>query len=178
MATRVSAVFDNYSQADQAVSALRQMGVSDSNLAILSRNDIEGYAKQQGHHEDRSGDDAGERLGKGLGIGAGVGALFGLAAAAIPGVGPFITAGWLAETLGVAGGAAVAGAVVGGTSGAISSLLVDAGYTEEEARYYGDALDQGGVFVSVDTRDDASDIERVRQTLMNYGGRMATSTPR
>jgi hypothetical protein len=45
--------------------------------------------------------------------GAGVGALFGLAAALIPGAGPFIAAGTLASALGsAAAGGAVAGAIV------------------------------------------------------------------
>ena len=56
----------------------------------------------------------------------GVGALFGIAAALIPGVGPFITAGTLlATTLGAVGGGAVAGAVVGGTTGLIASALAN-----------------------------------------------------
>jgi hypothetical protein len=40
-----------------------------------------------------SPDSAGKRAAKGAAAGAGAGLLFGLAALAIPGVGPFITAG-------------------------------------------------------------------------------------
>jgi uncharacterized membrane protein len=169
MGVRISAVFDNYAQANQAVDALRRLGVNDADLAVLSRNDIEGWNRHENAvHEDN----AAERAGKGLAVGAGVGALFGLIAVAIPGVGPFITAGWLAEALGVTAGGAVAGAIVGGTSGAISTLLTKAGYTEDEARYYGSALDRGGVFVAVNTNTPMVTEAKIRDTLAHYGGRM------
>jgi hypothetical protein len=102
----------------------------------------------------------------------GVGALFGIAAALIPGVGPFITAGTLLTTaLGAVGGGAVAGAVVGGTTGLIASALARAGYDESEANYYGSAIEQGGTLVTVDTGDLNS--AAVRQILAQHGGRSA-----
>ncbi len=105
--------------------------------------------------------------------GAGVGALFGLAAALIPGVGPFITAGALASALGAAGGGAVAGAIVRGASGAIAGALSNAGYNEHEANYYGSAVESGGVFVAVDTDGSAISADQARSVLVQYGGRMA-----
>jgi hypothetical protein len=86
---------------------LRNLGVRDAALSLVSR------------HEPAGGG-AAEGAGKGALAGAGVGTLFGLAAAFIPGIGPFITAGALASALGVTGGAAAAGAIVGGTSGAVA----------------------------------------------------------
>ncbi len=38
MMNRVSAVFDNRSQAEQAIMALRQMGVNDAHLSIVARH--------------------------------------------------------------------------------------------------------------------------------------------
>lgn len=178
MGVRISAIFDTYAHAEKAVDALRRMGVSDADLAILSRNDVEGWQRNESvAHPAVHGDNAAERAGKGLAVGAGVGALFGLMAVAIPGVGPFITAGWLAEALGVTAGGAVAGAIVGGTSGAISTMLTKAGYTEEEARYYGSALDRGGVFVSVNTNTAMVSEAKIRETLAQYGGRMPVAVP-
>lgn len=172
MGVSISAVFDTYTQANQAVDTLRRLGISDEDLAVVSRDDVEGWQRS-----DDASDNAAERAGNGLAVGAGVGALFGLLAVAIPGVGPFITAGWLANILGVTAGGAVAGAIVGGTSGAIAGLLTKAGYTEEEAHYYGSALDQGGVFVSVNTNSALLSADKIRDTLAYYGGRMPVPVP-
>lgn len=164
MLNRVTAVFDSKEQAGQAIIALRQIGVTDAQLSVL------GGSSHATPHADH--DDAGERAGKGALAGASVGALFGLAALAIPGVGPFITAGFLAEALGVAGGAAVAGAIVGGTSGAVAGAMSRAGYDEHEANFYGSAVERGGVVVAVNTHGMASD-EQVRSILLQHGGRSA-----
>ena len=96
--------------------------------------------------------------------------LFGLAALAIPGVGPFITAGALATALGTTGGALAAGAIVGGTSGAIAGGLSKAGYTREESEFYGPAVERGGVLVAVDTEGVISPDE-AREVLTRNSGR-------
>ncbi len=167
---RVTAVFENQSQAEQAVSALRGMGIADAHLSFISRDAGDGIT---GAHDDTP--DVGDGAGKGLLAGAGVGAIFGLAASLIPGVGPFITAGWLASALGsaVAGGAA-AGAIVGGTSGAIAGALANAGYSHDEAQYYGGAVESGNVLVAVDTSSGYA-ADQVRSTLAQYGGNVYAS---
>ena len=162
---RITAVFNNQQQAEQAVGALRGMGIADTNLSFVSRHG--GTTDGAGAHSDA--DDAAKGAGTGLLAGAGVGALFGLAAALIPGVGPFITAGYLATALGTAAGGAAAGAIVGGTTGAVAGALARAGYSEHEAKYYGDAVESGHVLVAVDAHGDVSD-EQVRATLSQYGG--------
>lgn len=164
---RVTAVFDSRAEAERAITALRQAGVIDTQLSVVTRD--EGSTAVSG-----SGSVAGDTAastGTGALVGGSVGALFGLAAAAIPGVGPFISAGWLASTLGVTGGAAAAGAVVGGTSGALAGLFTNAGYDENEATYYGGAVDRGAVVVAVDTRSSAIAADQVRALLNGYGGR-------
>jgi hypothetical protein len=161
---RVTAIFDDRSQAERAISELRRRGVSDANLSVVSRrpDDVEVT-------RGRGDDTAAERVGKGALAGAGVGTLFGLAAALIPGVGPFITAGTLASVLGATGGAAAAGAIVGGTSGALAGAFAKAGYTPEEAEFYGPAVERGGILVAVDA-DDVS-TEQLRAELAQLGGR-------
>jgi hypothetical protein len=88
---------------------------------------------------------------------------------AIPGVGPFITAGVLASALGATGGAVAAGAIVGGTSGALAGAFAKAGYSKEEAEYLGSTIERGGVLVAVDA-DDVS-AARLRSELTRLGGR-------
>jgi len=169
MLNRVTAVFDSQAQAEQAVADLRNMGVTDAHLSYVSRHNdgTVGNGAADGH---TTGDDT----VKGLTAGAGVGALFGIAAALIPGVGPFITAGTLLSTaLGAVGGGAVAGAVVGGTTGAIAGALAHAGYDENEAAYYGSAVESGGVLVAVDA-DGAVSADQVRSVLARHGGRFAS----
>ena len=161
---RVTAIFDDQVQAERAVSALRQVKVQDAHLSVVAR-------RQEGVDvvEGKKGDTAGARVGKGALAGAGIGAIFGLAAALIPGVGPFITAGALAPALGATGGAAAAGAIVGGTSGAIAGALAKAGYSREEADFYGPVVERGGVLVAVDTHNVPE--AEVRSVLARYGGR-------
>lgn len=162
---RVTAVFQSEAQAEQAVSDLRVMGVTDAHLSFVSRH---GEADDADHGKSKATEVA-EGAGTGLLAGAGVGALFGLAAAAIPGVGPFITAGWLATALGTTAGGAAAGAIVGGTSGVVAGALANAGYSRDEAEYYGKAIEQGHILVAVDTRSDY-DASRVEATLARHGG--------
>jgi len=165
--SRVTALFDSQAQAEQAIAGLRQMGIADAHLSFVSKHTGEGAVA------DDAGD-AAEGAGKGLLAGAGVGALFGLAAALIPGVGPFITAGYLATALGTAAGGAAAGAIVGGTTGAVAGALARAGYSHEEASYYGGGIEGGNVLVAVDTATGGADEAQVRSILSQYGGRSYT----
>jgi hypothetical protein len=173
---RVTAVFDSQSQAESAIHELRAMGVSDANLSIISRHGDEASAGGGGTASSAANDagDAADGAGKGLLAGAGVGALFGIAAAMIPGVGPFITAGALASALGATGGGALAGAIVGGTTGAVAGALAKSGYDENEAHYYGSEVERGGIFVAVDLNGALSG-EQVRDTLARNGGRFANT---
>jgi hypothetical protein len=161
---RITAVFDDKRQAEQAIAALRGINVPDAHLSVIARRQDAVEGKDVKHR-----DSAGERVGKGALAGAGIGAIFGLAAALIPGVGPFITAGALASVLGATGGAAAAGAIVGGTSGAIAGALARAGYTRDEADYYGPAVERGAVLVAAET--DPLTAPDVRSILSQYGGR-------
>jgi uncharacterized membrane protein len=167
----VSAVFDNHAQAEQAIAQLRASGVPEHSISIVAQ-----HADQMntGHADVKNLDDHDNKASgmvKGALAGAGVGALFGLAALAIPGVGPFITAGALAQTLGVTGGAVASGALVGGTAGGLSGLLMDYGVSHEDASFYEQRLHQGGVFVAVDTSGHAENEQIVRNVLQQAGGR-------
>jgi hypothetical protein len=82
---RVTAVFEDQARAEAAVTELRGLGVTDTDLSFVARNEEEAVAA------GASADTAGKRAAKGAAAGAGAGLLFGLAALAIPGVGPFIT---------------------------------------------------------------------------------------
>lgn len=155
---RITAVFENMNAAEAAVRDLRREGVADDQLSIVTR-----------HPEAEKHEGKGEAAAKGAGIGAGAGAVLGIAAAFIPGVGPFITAGVLTSWLGTVAGGAAAGAAVGGVSGAVAAGLEKAGYEKEEARYYGEQVEQGNVLIAVDARDE-SHAEEFLATMARHGG--------
>ena len=167
MTNRMTVLFDDRAHAEAAVNELRQLGVDESKMSIIARNGngVAGNNIVDAH-------DDGSDVAKGTVAGMGVGALFGIAAALIPGVGPFITAGTLLSTaLGAVGGGAVAGAVVGGTTGLIASALAKAGYDEHEANYYGQAVEGGSTLVAIDTT--GLNESAVKDVLSNYGARSA-----
>lgn len=166
---RVTAIFDDRAQAERAISELRRRGIPDANLSVVSRRTDDVEVSRGGTDVRDEGDTAGKRAGKGALAGAGVGALFGLAALAIPGVGPFVSAGALAQALGATVGTVAAGAAVGGVSGALAAALTKAGYSKEEAEHYAPAIERGGILVAVDTDRDIED--RVRDDLTRLGGR-------
>ncbi|WP_348538646.1 general stress protein, partial [Shinella yambaruensis] len=93
MKKTATGLFDDYSDARAAVSALEARGIPSDDISIVSNN----------VDERRTGDtNAAEGAGAGAGIGAAVGGvgglLTGLGIMAIPGVGPVVAAVWLAAT--------------------------------------------------------------------------------
>ncbi len=165
---RITTVFDNQAEATQAVNDLRAMGVSDAHLSFVSKHIQSGEVGDAAKAADTS-----DNVAKGVGAGVAVGALFGIAAALIPGAGPFIAAGALAHTLGAVGGGAVAGAVVGGTAGGLAGAFANAGYDRAEADYYGGAVERGGTVVVADVTDAQE--SQVRGVLERHGGRNSSA---
>jgi hypothetical protein len=169
----VSAVFGSEEDAGRAVEALRNLGVSDSAFSVVARSHEEGSPPAA---ESPSGA-AEPQLHPGIaaldgaGVGAAVGALFGLASVAIPGVGPFITAGALAPVLGVAAGAATSGAIVGGASGALAGVIAHVGLADGDAQFYAREVERGGVYLGIDLARTALDRESVQGVLDQYSGR-------
>ncbi len=162
----VSAVFDSHSEAETAVRELRRAGVRDSALSVIARNDSgDGDYGDANTHEAK---EKGEGAIKGALLGGGAGALLGIAALAIPGVGPLAAAGAIAAS--AIPEAAAIGAGAGALAGGLSGLLKSHGVSEEDASYYEGRIHEGGVFVSVDTRDAEIDSALAQDILYRYGG--------
>jgi hypothetical protein len=171
----VSGVFNDPQDARRAVEWLREEGLPDRAISVVGRGECEGGGRGTESSEsqlDEAGA-AGAATLAGAGLGAGVGALFGLAAAAIPGVGPFVTAGALAHALGVAGGSAAAGAIVGGTSGALAGAFSRWGLDEAEAQYYADEVHCGATYVGVDLSHARLTHDRVLEAFRRFNGRFS-----
>lgn len=155
-----SAVFDSRAEAERAVAQLRSAGVSDSDISIVAQHDGKNTST------DGAGEKTGDFVSKAA-LGAGAGALLGITALAIPGVGPLVAAGAIAES--AIGGAALTGTAIGAAAGGLSSLLTKHGISEDDARYYEDRVNQGGVFVSVDNSATV-DRQTVSEILYSAGG--------
>ncbi|WP_294391023.1 hypothetical protein [uncultured Sphingomonas sp.] len=161
--TQASALFDTHAEAERAVSELRTLGVNDSDLSVI--------AHHGGTTTARSGDgeitdEHHRNVIRGILGGGALGAGLGVAALAIPGVGPLAAAGAIAasavpEAIGI-------GALIGAIGGSMNEVLTKHGVDEEDARYYGDRLKEGGVLVTV--ADAGLDGDRVRDVLYRNGG--------
>jgi hypothetical protein len=161
----VSAVFDNHSDAERAVADLRTAGVSDGAISIVAQHDGKNTTT------DGSGSETQEFVGK-VAAGAGIGTLLGIAALAIPGVGPLAAAGAIASA--AIPGAAITGAALGGAAGGLEKVLTDHGVSNEDATYYGNHVNNGGVFVSVDLSKAGIPAEDAEDVLYRSGGHSST----
>jgi uncharacterized membrane protein len=139
----VSALYENFDIAQQAVNDLVNEGFRRDNISLIV-NDRAGTYRDR---FDRPQDDV--TGGEGAGFGAVVGALVGLGAMVIPGIGPVIAAGPLVAGLLGAGVGAAAGAVTGG----ITASLIDSGIDETNAHYYAEGVRRGGSLVTVHVED-------------------------
>jgi len=166
MSNVISAVFDDREQARSAVGELRSSGVPEDAISIVGRPD-EGDLQSAGNDDDASkGSIVGAIAGGGV-----AGAILGVAALAIPGVGPLAAAGAIAAS--AVPTAAGVGAAVGATGGAIARMLSEHDVDDEDASFYEERIQGGGVFVSVDTRRAEGSAETAREILQRYGGQSA-----
>lgn len=172
MSQIVSAVFDSQSEAERAIAELRSAGISDSALSVIARH--EGAGGDYGDANTTEVKEKSEGLIKGVIGGGAVGALLGIAALAIPGVGPLAAAGAIAAS--VVPEAAAIGAGVGALAGGLTGLLTKHGVSDEDAGYYEGHINNGGVFVSVDTSQAGVDGERARDILYRNGGHSASQS--
>jgi len=163
----ITAFFENYEDASEAVSRLEAAGVPHRDISLVANNEGERYSSHAtrtfddtDHHEDTHADDgAGTGATVGTLAGGGAGLLAGLGMLAIPGLGPVVAAGWLVTTLVGAG----AGAALGGLTGA----LVGAGVPEHDAHAYAEGVRRGGALVTVRASED--EVNRIVDILDDEG---------
>lgn len=160
-----SAVFDTPAEADRAVVELRQAGVPDHALSIVTTND--GVTSTADGVGDVTDDGHGSIMRGILGGGA-LGAGLGVAALAIPGVGPLVAAGAIAAS--AVPGAVALGAAAGAAAGTLNETLTKHGIDEQDAGYYGDHLGRGAVLVSVEESAGSVTSEAVTDILYRNGG--------
>jgi uncharacterized protein (TIGR02271 family) len=162
----ITAFFDRYEDASEAVRRLEAAGVSRGDISLIASNEGDRYSSHASrtfdgtnHHDDDVSDGAGTGATVGTLAGGGAGLLAGLGMLAIPGLGPVVAAGWLVSTLVGAG----AGAAIGGLTGA----LVDAGVDENDAHAYAEGVRRGGALVTVRASD--AEVDRIVDILDDEG---------
>jgi hypothetical protein len=157
MKSRHAFSMPNLAAAEAAVTALREADVSDDDIWLMARDDIES-ASVPDDLRDTTGD-FGRGGVKGLLQGGGTGVVCGLVAMLVPAI-----------SIPIAGAAAmvVAGAAVGGWMG----MLTGASVPDTVHRKFRDELDAGRVIVAVDGQPDL--LQRVDVLLRDRG---ATQLP-
>ncbi|VXC92717.1 hypothetical protein [Sphingomonas sp. 8AM] len=160
-----SAIFDTEAEAQRAVAELRDAGISDRALSVITRH--EGVTTTA----DATGDVTDEEHGsiaRGILGGGALGAGLGVAALAIPGVGPLVAAGAIAAS--AVPGAMAIGAAAGAAAGTLNETLGKHGIDRDDIDYYGGRLGRGGVLVTVDTSVNDLSAEAAADILHRNGG--------
>lgn len=175
----ITALFDSHAQASSAVSALEGLGLTQSDISIVSNNEgdrvsgigntgtgtASGMASElnpaNASPETKQGAETGAGTGASIGtlIGGGAGLLAGLGLLAIPGVGPVVAAGWLVAT--------VTGAGIGAAAGGLAGALTGAGVNKHDAHAYEEGVRRGGTLLTV--RAEASLVDQVTGILQDKG---------
>ena len=164
MSTTVIALFKNLDDANRALKALNEQGISNSQMSVMAReNTIEALAHEKELQQEASegvmaGAVSGASFGLFAGLITGVGSLF------IPGIGPVIAGSTLATLLGSSAVGAGIGAVAGG---ALLGGLVKMGISQEDAQIYAEGIKRGGILVTVDVSPEQTDT--ITHTLATAG---------
>lgn len=149
MVDTVYGIFNDLDNAERAISALKDHGVSGNEVSVLRRSDGTGLPQVEDEASTgitvTSPGDVVAGAVKGGTAGLALGILASAVALTIPGVGPILAAGPIATAIGASLAAGAAGAIGGGAVG----YLVDQGVPETWATRYHEAIVRGDILVSV-----------------------------
>jgi hypothetical protein len=158
--------FENLTQAEQAIKALRDAGFQNEQIGFVVRNSADIVAGPLPDPEaEIATDTAGGAISGGI-LGGIVGAV---AALLIPGIGPAIAGGILAAT--------ISGILVGATAGGIIGALTGMGVPQEEAEYYQREFEAGRTIVAITVDDRKQNPREVRAILLHYGALDISTRP-
>lgn len=148
MTKTIIGVFDNREDAESTIDELRARDYNPKDISIILK---------QRDKVKAANSDVGVADGalSGATAGAVIGGLVGLlAAVAIPGLGAFLVGGPIAASFGLTGAAAatVSGAATGVLAGGLLGALSGFGLSDEDAKVYGQAVEEGGILVMVPAR--------------------------
>jgi hypothetical protein len=170
--TLVTAMFDDKSSAHRAIDELRENGVGNDALSVVGHDhgmEADGIATGEPGDPDVADN---SHVARGAIGGGALGAGLAVAALAIPGVGPLVAAGAVAAAAVPA--ALTTGVVVGAGLGGLGEVLHDRGVHKDDAAYYGERFETGGIMVGVDQSATSISASRIDEILMRHGGHRAT----
>lgn len=154
----VIGVFTEKLDAENALDELKKAGFEGDDISVVAPEGVMG-GKTMGPEEKLGG-----AIGAVGGAAAGglAGLLAGISAIVIPGIGPVIAMGAIANAL---IGTAV-GAVAGGAAGGLAGVLVGMGMPEKEAEAYSEIVKSGGILIVVQaTHDRAAKARSIMQRM-------------
>lgn len=169
MARKNTAVFGIYrtqGEAADGVDTLIENGFRTADISVLLPENI--GTKDFAHEKStKAPEGATTGAGAGAAVGGTLGLLAGIGALAIPGLGPFITAGPIMGAL--------AGIGTGGVVGGFIGALVGMGIPEYEAKRYEGMIREGGILFSVHC-DNSEWVKLAKQLLEETGAHDVAST--
>jgi hypothetical protein len=163
--TMVTAVFRDRNDSEQAFDYLYHLGYNDREINVLmsdkTRSTFFPDRKEEAKHT------AGTKAEAGMGVGGAIGTAIGATLAAVAAIGTSIAIPGLGLIIAGPLAAALAGGGAGAVTGGLLGALVGAGFTEQNAAAYEEALRNGGVVLGVvpHNKDHARAIEQRFQEL-------------
>ena len=166
---RAVGVFSTYSDAEAALSELKNSGFPMNQVSVVARDATQ--------HENVGGADVTDDVAKkarvendaakgavtGGALGGLTGLLVGLGALAIPGIGPVMLAGATATAIATT----LSGTAIGAAAGGLIGALIGLGIPEERARVYNDRVSRGDYLVMIEGTED--EIRRAEAILSHRG---------
>lgn len=158
----VTGTFRDQNSLDRAVTDFRNRGYTDDDFHVVMSDDTRKKYYADGDAEIEEGSKAMEGAGAGAATGGTLGGIIG----AIAGIGGAVIVPGIGAVAGPLAGA-LAGAGAGGATGSLVGALIGAGIPEEHAKVYKDDINEGGMMLGVNPRDD--DYDYVRDRYNEYG---------
>jgi len=143
MAKTIAALFDNRTDAYNAVQDMLDHDYPHDTISVLTHDDTRTEVPLAPAEMPSAVE---EGVGIGAAYGGFSGLVIGLSALLVPGIGPVLVVGPLT--------AALMGAGLGAAAGGLMGALTEMGLPEEQAHYYNEGVQSGGMLVTVTTTDD------------------------
>jgi hypothetical protein len=160
----VSGIFRDSDDAESAYSALRDRGYGQEEITVLMSE----QARDEFFPSEDVVVETERKTLKGTGAGGAIGATLGAIAGAVAAIGTTIMIPGLGLVVAGPLAAALAGAGAGGVTGGLLGAMVGAGMTEERARIYQTAIEEGGIVMTV-TPHSVEDAEWIEESWNDSG---------
>lgn len=140
-------LFDNREDAEAAISSLNEANLPDTDFGLFARDEDFREGLQAGDEKSSMVKSAAYGAVAGGAAGIFVGTVAGASLYMIPGIGQLLAFGTLATAIGTA----LVGTGLGAAGGAFMGALMGYGASEEDAHFYVEGIQRGGVLTIVHT---------------------------